>query len=156
MRTLAGSVLGSCCLQGGSNSPVTQMVKLRLSVPPRSKPSLRLFLSFLPLKKNIYRKKTLFPSLIKETVNFLLNHNSLTSSLPQHEISDINKSMLLLPLAFSHRDLHLDLHVCNAWTFSFCLLKSCLISVPLLRDVLPIHLGHENTHHLLLGDPFVF
>lgn len=64
--------------------------------------------------------------------------------------------MLLLPFAFSHRDLHLDLHVCSAWTFSFCLLKSCLISVPLLRDVLPVHLGHENTHHLLLGDPLVF
>lgn len=107
---------------------------------------------------NIYRKKTVFPSLINKTANFLLNHNSLTSSpLNMKSLTLlIDKLMLLLPITFSHPDLHPDLHVWNALTFSFCLFKSCLISVPLLRDALSIHLGHENTYHILFGDQLFF
>lgn len=128
------------------------MEKLRLSVPPRSKPSLCLFLSFL-FSLITTGKKTIFPSLIKKTANFLLNHNSLTTPRNMKSLLLlIDKSMLLLPIPFSHPDLHLDLYTWKVLTFSFCSFKSCLIFAPLLRDTLSIHLGHENPHHILFGD----
>lgn len=128
------------------------MEKLRLSEPRDQSPHSAFFLSFLLIFKNIYRKKTIFPM----PTTFLLNHNSFTTTPPNMKSLTllIYKSMLLLPITFSHPDLHPDLHVWNALTFCFCLFKSYLIFAPLLRDMLSIHLGHESPHHILFWDQF--